>query len=146
MNKTPESVTAAQRAQRLGITLVDADTSTPSLSDAKDTAIVKPNKQLQHQNMARENMMRGLSLETPRNAKPTIDPRADKDMSFSLLPIDDIEPYEHNPRRATNAKFDDIKESIRAGGLRSPITVPDRMGKNATIHAQISSAAKVLST
>ncbi|MFC7411526.1 ParB family protein [Hydrogenophaga atypica] len=126
MNKTPESVTAAQRAQRLGITLVEADTSTPSLSDAKDTAIVKPNKQLQHQNMARENMMRGLSLETPRNAKPAIDPRADKDMSFSLLPIDDIEPYEHNPRTGLNPRYDEIKASIRAEGITNTLTVTRR--------------------
>jgi hypothetical protein len=36
------------------------------------------------------------------------------------LAVDEIRPYEHNPRRTTNAKFDDIKESIRAGGLRTP--------------------------
>ena len=39
-------------------------------------------------------------------------------------------PYEHNPRRATNAKFDDIKESIRTSGLRSPLTVTRRPGES----------------
>ena len=45
------------------------------------------------------------------------------------LGIDEIRPYEHNPRRTTNAKFEDIKESIRAGGLRTPITVTQRPGE-----------------
>lgn len=45
------------------------------------------------------------------------------------LGIEEIRPYEHNPRRTTNAKFEDIKESIRAGGLRTPITVTQRPGE-----------------
>jgi ParB family protein of integrating conjugative element (PFGI_1 class) len=45
------------------------------------------------------------------------------------LSIDEILPYENNPRRATNAKFDDIKESIRTSGLRSPLTVTRRPGE-----------------
>ena len=46
------------------------------------------------------------------------------------LTIDDIRPYENNPRRAANAKFDDIKESIRTGGLRTPLTVTQRPGES----------------
>jgi ParB family protein of integrating conjugative element (PFGI_1 class) len=46
------------------------------------------------------------------------------------LSIDDIRPYEHNPRRSVNAKFDDIKESIRTSGLRSPLTVTRRPGES----------------
>jgi len=45
------------------------------------------------------------------------------------LSIDEIHPYENNPRRAANAKFDDIKESIRTSGLRSPLTVTRRFGE-----------------
>ena len=45
------------------------------------------------------------------------------------LAIEQIHPYEHNPRRSNNAKFEDIKESIRAGGLRSPLTVTRRPGE-----------------
>lgn len=45
------------------------------------------------------------------------------------LTVDEIRPYENNPRRATNARFDDIKESIRTGGLRSPLTVTQRPGE-----------------
>jgi ParB family protein of integrating conjugative element (PFGI_1 class) len=46
------------------------------------------------------------------------------------LTVDDIRPYENNPRRSVNAKFDDIKESIRTSGLRIPLTVTRRPGES----------------
>jgi ParB family protein of integrating conjugative element (PFGI_1 class) len=55
------------------------------------------------------------------------DPRTESQIE---LVIDEIRPYENNPRRAANAKFDDIKESIRTSGLRSPLTVTRRPGES----------------
>jgi ParB family protein of integrating conjugative element (PFGI_1 class) len=55
------------------------------------------------------------------------DPRTESQIE---LAVDEIQPYEHNPRRASNAKFDDIKESIRTSGLRSPLTVTRRPGES----------------
>jgi ParB family protein of integrating conjugative element (PFGI_1 class) len=55
------------------------------------------------------------------------DPRSESQIELS---IDEIRPYENNPRRATNAKFEDIKESIRTSGLRSPLTVTRRPGES----------------
>jgi ParB family protein of integrating conjugative element (PFGI_1 class) len=55
------------------------------------------------------------------------DPRTESQIELS---IDEIRPYENNPRRSTNAKFDDIKESIRTSGLRSPLTVTRRPGES----------------
>ena len=46
------------------------------------------------------------------------------------LSVEDIRPYEHNPRRASNAKFNDIKASIRGSGLRNPFTVTRRPGES----------------
>jgi ParB family protein of integrating conjugative element (PFGI_1 class) len=46
------------------------------------------------------------------------------------LSVDEIRPYENNPRRAANPRFDDIKESIRTSGLRSPLTVTRRPGES----------------
>ena len=46
------------------------------------------------------------------------------------LTVDEIRPYEHNPRRSVNVKFDDIKESIRTSGVRSPLTVTRRPGES----------------
>ena len=45
------------------------------------------------------------------------------------LDVDDIRTYERNPRRADNAKFDDIKESIRASGVRNVLAVTRRPGE-----------------
>ncbi len=45
-----------------------------------------------------------------------------------VVGVDDIRPYEHNPRRTINARFADIKESIRAAGIRNPLTVTRRPG------------------
>jgi ParB family protein of integrating conjugative element (PFGI_1 class) len=55
------------------------------------------------------------------------DPRTESQIELS---VDEIRPYENNPRRAANAKFDDIKESIRTSGLRSPLTVTRRPGES----------------
>ena len=47
-----------------------------------------------------------------------------------VLSVEDIRPYEHNPRRIHNARFNDIKASIRASGLRNPFTVTRRPGES----------------
>ena len=44
------------------------------------------------------------------------------------LPVEAIRPYEHNPRRAGNSKFEEIKASIQACGIRNPLTVTRRPG------------------
>ena len=70
-----------------------------------------------------------LSVGNPGNNARSLPPQASPRAECQIeLGIEEIRPYEHNPRRTRNAKFDDIKESIRAGGLRSPITVTQRPG------------------
>ncbi|MBE0625798.1 MAG: hypothetical protein IH606_13405 [Burkholderiales bacterium] len=54
------------------------------------------------------------------------DPRHDCQIE---LEVEDILPYEHNPRRALNARFAEIKDSIRACGIRSPLAVTRRPGE-----------------
>jgi len=41
----------------------------------------------------------------------------------------EVRAYEDNPRRSRNPRFDEIKESIRSGGIRSPLTVTRRPGE-----------------
>ena len=70
-----------------------------------------------------------LSVGNPGNNARSLPPQASPHAECQIeLGIEEIRPYEHNPRRTRNAKFEDIKESIRAGGLRSPITVTQRPG------------------
>lgn len=61
-----------------------------------------------------------------RDLPTQADPRFDCQIE---LAVDEIKPYERNPRRANNAKFDEIKESIRVSGIRNPITVTRRPGE-----------------
>lgn len=63
------------------------------------------------------------------NARELPNPAQSNGECQMVLDIAQIHPYEHNPRRAHNVKFDDIKESIRTGGLRSPLTVTRRPGQ-----------------
>jgi len=71
-----------------------------------------------------------LSVGNPGNNARSLPPHAGPLVECQIeLGIEEIRPYEHNPRRTRNAKFEDIKESIRAGGLRSPVTVTQRPGE-----------------
>lgn len=71
-----------------------------------------------------------LSVGNPGNNARSLPPQASPRAECQIeLGIEEIRPYEHNPRRTRNAKFEDIKESIRAGGLRSPFTVTQRPGE-----------------
>jgi ParB family protein of integrating conjugative element (PFGI_1 class) len=45
------------------------------------------------------------------------------------IDVEEIRPYEGNPRRSANAKFEEIKASIRTSGIRSPLTVTRRPGE-----------------
>lgn len=72
----------------------------------------------------------GQLLKTPHFGKggelPPADPIAPTPM---VLTLDQIRPYDRNPRRERNPRFDEIKESILAqGGLNNPLTVTRRPG------------------
>jgi len=51
------------------------------------------------------------------------DPHAECQIQIS---VEQVRPYEHNPRRASNAKFAAIKASIRESGICTPLTVTKR--------------------
>jgi ParB family protein of integrating conjugative element (PFGI_1 class) len=71
-----------------------------------------------------------LSVGNPANRAADLPEQADPILDCQIeLDVDDIRTYEHNPRRADNAKFDEIKESIRVSGIRNPITVTRRPGE-----------------
>jgi len=70
-----------------------------------------------------------LNVGNPPNNARTLPEMADPKFECQMeLAVDAIKPYEHNPRRANNAKFDEIKESIRVCGIRNPLTVTRRPG------------------
>ena len=72
-----------------------------------------------------------LQVGNPGNNARDLPDQADPTHECQIvLSVEDIRPYEHNPRRARNARFDDIKASIRASGLRNPFTVTRRPGES----------------
>lgn len=73
----------------------------------------------------------GQLLKTPHFGKggnlPPADPVAPTPMVLSL---EQIRPYDRNPRRERNPRFEEIKDSIRSqGGLNNPLTVTRRPGE-----------------
>ena len=73
----------------------------------------------------------GQMLKTPHCGKSSELPSANPITPTPMvLTLDQIKPYDRNPRRERNPCYDDIKESIRAqGGLNNPITVTCRPGE-----------------
>ena len=79
----------------------------------------------------RRRVAESLQVGNPGNRARDLPVLGDPNRECQLeLSVEEIRPYEHNPRRAGNAKFDDIKESIRTSGLRSPLTVTRRPGES----------------
>src|SRR5690554_4237718 len=68
------------------------------------------------------------------NPKPNAHALPDQVVPASECPItvgvNEVRTYEENPRRTRNPRFDEIKESIRSGGIRSPLTVTRRPGQD----------------
>ena len=71
-----------------------------------------------------------LQVGNPSNNARELPTHADPSVECQIeLAVEDIRPYENNPRRAGNARFAEIKESIRASGIRNPLTVTRRPGE-----------------
>ena len=71
-----------------------------------------------------------LQVGNPGNRAKDLPEQADPKHDCQIeLKLDDIRAYERNPRRANNAKFAEIKESIRSSGIRTPLTVTRRPGE-----------------
>ena len=71
-----------------------------------------------------------LQVGNPGNKSKDLPAQADPLHDCQIeLAVDDIRPYENNPRRVSNVRFAQIKESIRANGIRNPLTVTRRPGE-----------------
>ncbi|MBE0623472.1 MAG: ParB N-terminal domain-containing protein [Burkholderiales bacterium] len=71
-----------------------------------------------------------LQVANPGNRAQNLPEQADPKQDCQIeLRVEDIRLYERNPRRAENTRFNEIKESIRATGVRNPLTVTRRPGE-----------------
>jgi len=97
-------------------------------SGAAPATAVLPGRQVsieERRRLVAESLRVGNPGNNARELPAQADPRHECQIE---LAVDDIRPYESNPRRAANAKFAEIKDSIRAGGIRNPLTVTRRPG------------------
>lgn len=109
-------------AQPLGGAVVtDQAATAPAQVPARSTLIE------QRRRLVAESLQVGNLGNNARDLPVQADPTHDCQIELS---VEDIHPYEHNPRRANNAKFNEIKASIRASGLRNPFTVTRRPGES----------------
>lgn len=103
----------------------------PGAAAEADQAAVKgaarPTSIEQRRRMVAESLQVGNLGNNARDLPVQADPTHDCQIELS---VEDIHPYEHNPRRANNTKFNEIKASIRASGLRNPFTVTRRPGES----------------
>lgn len=124
--KTPETLTAVERAATLarnGGPLPPLSLSpklpTPSRTEVRNAAVA---------DQVRANLGQIGRPSRPMAPTPSLDPHADADDSFSILPIGEVDFYEHNPRTGANPVYDDLRASIIADGITNPITVTRRPG------------------
>lgn len=99
----------------------EGDQSVPGKDSARPTLIE------QRRRLVAESLQVGNLGNNARDLPDQADPSHECQI---VLSVEDIRPYEHNPRRTHNARFDDIKASIRASGLRNPFTVTRRPGES----------------
>ena len=102
-HKLPSFVTAVDVAKSLGI-----PTGTDMNPDAETMRSIRASFGIERKH---ESSLAGVS---------------DVDMSFVLLPVDEIEPYRYNPRTSRNPRYDEIKASIQADGITNMLTVTRR--------------------
>lgn len=81
-------------------------------------------------NVTAEEMAGKLRADRFRSTSPTAatasDPIADTPM---VVTLDELRPYEHNPRVTRNPLYDEIKASIRERGLDAPPAITRRPGE-----------------
>ena len=125
--RTPETLTAVQRAERLKQQGSDdmaaqppgAPAPTPS-ADSKSMTTAQDRMR----ESARTALHKGSS-----NATAGLDPMEELDGSVAILSIHDIDAYKYNPRTKPNPKRAEIKASMAAEGITNIITVTRRSPK-----------------
>lgn len=118
--RTPETQTAAQRAERLRTV-----PSNGQASSSQEPREVKPT----NLDRARASLMSSPLASRP-SASAHLSPGVEVDGSLSILSIDDLDLYDHNPRLGANPAYAQIRASMIANGPTSILTVTRRPGEN----------------
>ena len=99
-------------------------------SNAARTPIALPVGRQRSIDERRRLVAESLRVGNPDSRSGDLPAQADPRQECQIeLPVDAIRPYENNPRRTGNERFEDIKASVRANGIRTPLTVTRRPGE-----------------
>lgn len=127
--RTPETLTAVRRAEQLKQQQAAQGTATsansPHLSQPQDSMNAPADKPVSAQQKRLDAAKAALHTPT-RNATAGINPMDEADGSVTILSIDDIVTYSHNPRSKPNPKRADIKASMAVEGITNMISVTRR--------------------
>lgn len=127
--RTPETLTAVRRAEQLKRQQAAQGTATPAdsthLSQPQDSMNAPADKPVSAQQKRLDAAKAALHTPT-RNATAGINPMDEADGSVTILSIDDIVTYRHNPRSKPNPKRADIKASMAVEGITNMISVTRR--------------------
>ncbi len=85
------------------------------MNDKLNVTRLPPPKKFTRDPSAREDILAGARAALAADAPPP--PIGREPEQYRQLGIEDIQVYEHNPRTARNAQFDEIKEALRIDGL-----------------------------
>jgi len=128
--RTPETLTAVRRAASLQQQVGAAVPNLLPTSSQDSMTTPVSNKPNLSPNDKRVEAARAALITPSRNATGSIDPMDEADGSVTILSIDDIEPYKHNPRTEVNPKYAEIKASMIAEGrITNTIMVTRRSPK-----------------
>lgn len=102
------------------------------IGEAIKNVTAKNRMTLRIKGQTEEELAAKITQRGPESTAKDLKPGDEHEGSFMVLPIDQIKPYDRNPRRSANPKYHEIKASIRdRGGLQGNLTVTKRPGSNA---------------
>lgn len=105
--------------------------SKPAIPFAADADLSRLSKQKLRPEEVRARMRDSLNIPNPPNAAAGITPNSMLDGTRHEIPLAKIRPYDRNPRKSSNAAFDEIKASLRATGRDSlELWVTQRPGQD----------------
>lgn len=122
VSRTPETLTAAERAAQLGI---GGGQAAPARKVSASQV-----RALATQAAAQQAAQNALNEPRPGNAAADMKPGDEYDGSIMEVAVDKIEVYEKNPRTGENPRYEQIRESIRIQGVTNQLTVTQRPGKD----------------
>ena len=123
LHKTPESLTAAERAKQLGI----AHASHISMDPANDKSIETPMSESSLigsfiKKITPAEVRARMALEVP--SPPAANIIGNQDERYSArINLDELVEYEQNIRTEVNPRYAEIKESIRVQGITNQLSV-----------------------